>query len=136
MSRHLTKQDLVEALQPVVDRLDAVEGWLGKIEADVAELKPTCTRSRRSSRSKNRSRTCGPSWTAVGAPLPPRRHREEEPLDRAFVKLVKAALRIYEKEVKESPLKPNAKKTLIQNARSFVRWLDGDFTPGATLEDR
>lgn len=52
------------------------------------------------------------------------------------MKLVKAALRINEKEVKESPLKPNAKKTLIQNARSFVRWLDGDFTPGATLEDR
>lgn len=62
--------------------------------------------------------------------------RSQTPLDRAFVALVQSALGIYEKEVEESDLERNTKDTYIRHARSFVRWLDGDFTPGATLGDR
>lgn len=48
---------------------------------------------------------------------------------------VKDALGRYESEVEDSPLRRNAKDTYILHARHFVRWLDGDFEPGARLRE-
>jgi hypothetical protein len=49
---------------------------------------------------------------------------------------VEQALRRYEQEVAAAGLKPSSAHTYILHARSFVRWLKGDFTPGATLPGR
>ena len=44
-----------------------------------------------------------------------------------------SALGRYETEVNASKLRPSAARTYLLHARNFVRWLKGDFTPGATL---
>jgi hypothetical protein len=44
---------------------------------------------------------------------------------------VYAALRKYEAEVERAGLEDTTKRTYLLHARNFVRWLDGDFTPGA-----
>ena len=51
-----------------------------------------------------------------------------------ILKAVKDALDSYEKEVERTPLTASAKNTYLLHARNFVRWLDDDFEPGATLK--
>jgi len=46
---------------------------------------------------------------------------------------VKAALEHYGTEVKASKLQPKSQRTYLLHARNFVRWIEGDFTPGGTL---
>lgn len=46
---------------------------------------------------------------------------------------VKVALEHYETKVKASKLQPNSQRTYLLHARNFVRWIEGDFTPGGTL---
>lgn len=43
---------------------------------------------------------------------------------------VRAALRKYEAEVERANLEETTKRTYLLHARNFVRWLDGEFTPG------
>ena len=49
------------------------------------------------------------------------------------LRLVEAAWERYQQEVEASRLKPSAKRTYLLHSKNFVRWLDGDFTPGGTL---
>ena len=49
---------------------------------------------------------------------------------------VQAALDRYGAEVNESLLARTTKDTYLLHARNFVRWLDDDFEPGATLSSR
>ena len=49
------------------------------------------------------------------------------------LKEVKIVLERYETEVKRSKLRPESKRTYLIHARHFVRWIEGDFTPGGTL---
>ena len=51
------------------------------------------------------------------------------------LKEVKDALRRYEAEVDDSLLRRSTKDTCLLHARHFVRWLDNDFEPGASLRD-
>ena len=44
---------------------------------------------------------------------------------------VEAALKAYEQAVEEAPLTPSSKETYVNRAQLFVRWLKGDFEPGA-----
>lgn len=46
---------------------------------------------------------------------------------------IKAALKRYEIEVKASKLQPKSKQTYLLHAEHFVRWLEGDFTPGGKI---
>lgn len=46
---------------------------------------------------------------------------------------VKAALERFEIEVEESKLSEDSQQTYSSHARQFVRWLEGNFTPGGTL---
>lgn len=47
---------------------------------------------------------------------------------------VQDALERYETEVEDSPLRRSAKDTYVLHARHFVRWLEDDFEPGASLK--
>ena len=49
---------------------------------------------------------------------------------------VKTALAAYIAEVEAAPLKPKTMHTYCQHASSFVRWLNDEFTPGATVPRR
>lgn len=49
------------------------------------------------------------------------------------LKEVQDAFEQYQEEVEKSPLKLSAKNTYLLHARQFVRWLDDNFTPGATV---
>ena len=51
------------------------------------------------------------------------------------VEAVEAALKRYEKEIRASKLQINAQQTYLLHAKNFVRWLKGEFTPGATLSN-
>ena len=44
---------------------------------------------------------------------------------------VEAALKAYEQAVEEAPLAPSSRQTYVNRAQLFVRWLKGDFEPGA-----
>ena len=46
---------------------------------------------------------------------------------------VQKALGRYVQEVEKAPLYPSTKRTYIRHARTFVRWLDDDFEPGANV---
>ncbi len=46
---------------------------------------------------------------------------------------IKGAFQQYEQEVKVSKLQQSARRTYLLHSRNFVRWLEGDFTPGGTL---
>ena len=46
---------------------------------------------------------------------------------------VQEALRRYEQTVEASPLRLSSKNTYLLHARQFVRWLAGEFEPGATV---
>ncbi len=47
---------------------------------------------------------------------------------------VQNALEDYKKAVSDTALSPRSKETYLLHAEHFVRWLDDDFEPGATLE--
>ena len=49
-------------------------------------------------------------------------------------KAVQDALERYEAEISGTPMTPSTKKTYILHAEHFVRWLNDDFEPGATLK--
>ena len=55
-------------------------------------------------------------------------------INREVLARVKEALDQYEVEVTASGLAPTSKKTYILHSSQFVRWLDDDFEPGATLK--
>ena len=44
---------------------------------------------------------------------------------------IASALREYEKEVALSNMTSSAKQTYLLHAANFVKWLKGEFTPGA-----
>ena len=44
---------------------------------------------------------------------------------------VEEALKAYEQAVEEAPLTPSSRQTYVNRAQLFVRWLKGDFEPGA-----
>ncbi len=46
---------------------------------------------------------------------------------------VEAALERFEIEVERSKLSKDSQQTYSSHARQFVRWLEGNFTPGGTL---
>ena len=46
---------------------------------------------------------------------------------------VEAALKRYEQDVKVAGLAPSTEATYLLHAQNFVRWLKGDFVPGAKL---
>ena len=47
--------------------------------------------------------------------------------------VVKAALEKYIEEVEAAPLRSATIQTYCHHARQFVRWLDDDFEPGASV---
>ena len=53
--------------------------------------------------------------------------------DKILVDFVKDALLEYEEQVEKTDLKRSAKDTYIVHAQQFVRWLDGEFTPGVRV---
>lgn len=52
-------------------------------------------------------------------------------LHSSFVACIKSVLDEYRQEVNATDMVPSAKETYIRHAEHFVRWMDGDFTPGA-----
>ena len=50
------------------------------------------------------------------------------------LRAVRDALGKYEAEISDTPMTRNTKKTYILHAEHFVRWLNDDFEPGATLK--
>ena len=50
------------------------------------------------------------------------------------LKSVQDALEEYKKSVSDTALRPRSKETYLLHAEHFVRWLEDDFEPGATLE--
>ena len=46
------------------------------------------------------------------------------------------ALEDYENIVNNTPLAPTSKSTYLLHANHFVRWLQDDFDPGASLIER
>ena len=54
----------------------------------------------------------------------------------AALKEVQDALEQYRKEVAATLMTPSTKDTYLLHSTNFVRWLDDDFEPGATLERR
>ncbi len=46
------------------------------------------------------------------------------------------ALELYENEVSNTPLTTQSKRTYLLHAHNFVRWLQDDFEPGASLIER
>jgi len=51
-------------------------------------------------------------------------------IDQYCLEQVTAALEQYRQAVEKSNLAPATKRTYLQHAESFVRWLDGGFEPG------
>ena len=49
---------------------------------------------------------------------------------------VQAAFERYKDEVETSKLQPDSKDTYLGRTEQFVRWLNDDFTPGATVGRR
>ena len=52
-------------------------------------------------------------------------------ISNSCLKQVKDALEQYEQEVEAAELQKSTKRTYLQHAKSFVRWLDDGFKPGA-----
>lgn len=46
---------------------------------------------------------------------------------------VEAAIKRYEDDVKVARLAPSTEATYLLHAQNFVRWLKGEFVPGAKL---
>ena len=57
----------------------------------------------------------------------------EKRLGDECLKQVEDALEAYREEVEASELSPDAKRTYLRHAETFVRWLGGDFVPGGSL---
>lgn len=55
-------------------------------------------------------------------------------MNNEMYKELEKLLEKYTKEVENSDLKENTKKTYLLHSRNFVRWIKGDFTPGGTLK--
>ena len=51
------------------------------------------------------------------------------------LKAVKGAFSKYEDEINGTNLSSNSKRTYIDRANNFVRWLEDDFEPGGTLKE-
>lgn len=49
------------------------------------------------------------------------------------LKQVREALETYAEKVEASKLSPSTKQTYLRHAETFVRWLEGDFEPGANV---
>jgi len=54
-------------------------------------------------------------------------------LSQETLEIIRSAWQSYEATVQGTQLMPNAKETYIRYAERFVRWLEGDFVPGAKL---
>ena len=54
-------------------------------------------------------------------------------ITRDVLRQVQDALEQYEEEVEASSMTRSTKDTYLRHAWHFVRWLDDDFVPGATL---
>lgn len=52
------------------------------------------------------------------------------------IEVVRDGLEAWEHDVGKSRLTDTAKRTYIEHARSFVRYLEGTYVPGETVEDR
>ena len=50
-----------------------------------------------------------------------------------FVSHVREAFEDYRAEVEASDLAPGSKATYLRHAETFVRWVEGDFEPGAQV---
>jgi len=53
-----------------------------------------------------------------------------------LIVLLRRLLNDYRQEVEAAELSDETRKTYVRHAETFVRWLDGDFTPGATRHTR
>ena len=53
--------------------------------------------------------------------------------DKSALQQVKDALEKYKRAVESTDMQPSTKQTYLLHARNFVRWLDDDFDPGATV---
>lgn len=47
------------------------------------------------------------------------------------LKQVEEAYKVYEREVDSSGMKVSAKNTYLLHVRQFIKWMKGDFQPGA-----
>ena len=54
-------------------------------------------------------------------------------LDLDAMRQVQGALEHYEEEVAATEMTVESKRTYLLHANQFVRWLNDDFEPGATL---
>ena len=54
-------------------------------------------------------------------------------IDGESLSQVQATLENYEEAVNATLMTEQSKKTYLLHAKNFVRWLDDDFEPGATL---
>ena len=52
------------------------------------------------------------------------------------IEIVRDGLEAWERDVGRSRLTGTAKRTYVDHARSFVRYLEGMYVPGETVEDR
>lgn len=50
-----------------------------------------------------------------------------------FISHVREAFEDYRAEVETSNLAPASKDTYLRHAETFVRWIEGDFEPGAQV---
>ena len=50
-----------------------------------------------------------------------------------FVSHVREAFEDYREEIEASNLAPASKATYLRHAETFVRWVEGDFQPGARV---
>jgi len=57
-------------------------------------------------------------------------------LSQEMLMIIRSAWQSYEVTVNGTPLMPKAKETYLRYAEMFVRWLEGDFVPGAKLPHR
>lgn len=52
-----------------------------------------------------------------------------------FISHVREAFEDYRAEVEASNLAPASKGTYLRHAETFVRWIEGDFVPGAQVSE-
>ncbi len=53
--------------------------------------------------------------------------------NKSALQQVKDALEKYRRAVEPTDMQPSTKRTYLLHAENFVRWLDDDFDPGATV---
>ena len=57
-------------------------------------------------------------------------------INQEALRMVKAAHQRYRELVEASRLVESSKQTYLLHSEHFVRWLEGDFTPGANVGRR